>query len=78
MGKVATLPLAAWGVPAASERGAKSQGAHKWARGLDNPCRLGRPHRLRAGGSIRGGPQVAKVAAYPRPLGGSPPLLSGG
>ena len=53
---------AAWGVPTASERGAESEVAHKWARWLHNPCRLGGPHRLRAGGRIRGGPQVGKVA----------------
>ena len=36
--------------------------AHKWARWLHNPCRLGGPHRFRAGGKIRSGPQVGKVA----------------
>ena len=41
--------------PAASERGAKSEVAHKWARWLHNPCRLGGPHRFRAGGRIRSG-----------------------
>ena len=51
------------GVPTASVRGAKSQVAHKWARWLQNPCHLGGPHRFRAGGKIRGGPQVGKVAA---------------
>ena len=50
------------GVPTASEPGAESEVAHKWARWLHNPCRLGGPHRLRARGSIRGGPQVGKVA----------------
>ena len=68
----------AWGVPTASERGAKSKVAHKWARWLHNPCRLGGPHRFREGGGIRGGPQVGKVATQPVPLGGSPPLQSGG
>ena len=29
---------------------------------LHNPCRLGDPHRFRAGGRIRKGPQVGKVA----------------
>ena len=53
---------AAWGVPTALERGAKSEVAHKWARWLYNPCRLGGPHRFRAGGKIRSGPQVGKVA----------------
>ena len=53
---------AAWGVPTASERGAESEVAHKWARWLHNPCRLGGPHRFKAGGRIRCGPQVGKVA----------------
>ena len=60
MGKVATKPLL-HGVPTASQRGAKSELAHKWARWLHNPCRLGRPHRFKAGGRMRGGPQVGKV-----------------
>ena len=29
--------------------------AHKWARWLHNPCRLGGPHRFKAGGRIRSG-----------------------
>ena len=41
---------AASGIPSASERGAKSEVAHKWARWLRHPCRLGDRHRLRAGG----------------------------
>ena len=53
---------AAWGVPTASEQGAKSEVAHKWAGWLHNPCRLGAPHRLRAGGRITSGPQVGRVA----------------
>ena len=47
---------AASGIPTASERGAKSEVAHKWARWLHHPCRLGDPHRLRAGGKIKSGP----------------------
>ena len=53
---------AAWGVPTASKRGAESEVAHKWVKWLHNPCRLGGPHRFRAGGRIRSGPQVGKVA----------------
>ena len=53
---------AAWGVPTASERGAGSEVAHKWARWLHDPCRVGGPHRFKAGGRITGGPQVGKVA----------------
>ena len=68
---------AASGVPTASERGAESEVAHKWARWLHHPCRLGGPHRFRAAGRIRSGPQVGKVATSPLPPGGSPPLQSG-
>ena len=63
---------AASGIPSASERGAKSELAHKWARWLHHPCRLGDPHRLRAGGQIRSG------AASPLPPPGSPPPQSRG
>ena len=50
------ITLAASGIPTASERGAKSEVAHKWARWLHQPCPLGNPHRFRAGGKISGGP----------------------
>ena len=50
------ITLAASGIPTASERGAKSEVAHKWARWLHHPCRLGYPHRFGAGGEIRKGP----------------------
>ena len=56
------ITLAAWGVPTASKQGAQSMVAHKWARWLHSPCRVGGPHRFKAGGGIRGGPQVRKVA----------------
>ena len=69
---------AASGIPSASERGAKSEVAHLWARWLRNPCRLGGPHRFRAGGKITSGPLVGKVATSPLPYRGSPPLQSGG
>ena len=69
---------AAWGVPTASERGAESEVAHKWARWLHNPCRLRGPHRFKAGGRIKSGPQLGKVATSPLPPRGSPPLQSGG
>ena len=41
--------------------------ADKWARWLHHPCRLGDPHRFRAGGKIRSGAQVGKVASYINP-----------
>ena len=48
------------GIPAASERGANSEVAHLWAKWLRHPCRLGDPHRFRAGG---GGSKVAHLWA---------------
>ena len=69
--------LAASGIPSASERGAKSEVAHLWARWLRNPCRLEDPVRLRVGGKIRSGPLVGKVATQPLPARGSLPPQSG-
>ena len=66
------------GIPTAAERGGKSEVAHLWAKWLHHPCRLGDPHRFRAGGKIRSGPLVGKVATSPLPSRGSPPLHSGG
>ena len=66
------------GIPTAAERGAKSEVADLWAKWLRRPCRLGDPQRCRAGGKIRSGPQVGKVATSPLPSRGSPPLQSGG
>ena len=68
---------AAWGVPTASEWGAESEVAQKWERWLHDPCRLGGPHRFKAGDKIRIGPKVGKAVTSPLPLGGSPPLQSG-
>ena len=42
---------AALGVPTASERGAELEVAHKWARRLHNPCRLGGSPPLQSGGA---------------------------
>ena len=77
-GQSGYLTLAVSGIPTASERGTKSEVAHKWAKWLPHPCRIGDPHRFRAGGKIRSGPQVGKVATSPLPYRGSPPLQSGG
>ena len=68
----------AGGIPTVSQRGAESEVAHQWARWLNNPCRLVGPQRFRAGGRIRDGPQVGKVASLPLPPGGSPPFHIGG
>ena len=77
-GQSGYLTPAVSGIPTASERGAKSEVAHKWAKWLPHPCRIGDPHRFRAGGKMRSGPQVGKVATSPLPYRGSPPLQSGG
>ena len=52
-GRNGYLTPAVSGIPTASERGAKSEVAHKWAKWLPHPCRIGDPHRFRAGGKIR-------------------------
>ena len=49
-------------LPFALERRTKSEVAHKWARWLHNPSGLGVPLRFRAGGRMRSGPLVGKVA----------------
>ena len=77
-GRNGYLTPAVSGIPTASERGAESEVAHKWAKWIPHPCRIGDPHRFRAGGKIRSGPQVGKVATSPLPYRGSPPLQSGG
>ena len=77
-GQIGYLTPAVSGIPSASERGAKSEVAHKWAKWLPHPCRIGEPHCFRAGGKIRSGPQAGKVATSPLPYRGAPPLQSGG
>ena len=80
IGKVATSPLPSRGSPPleSGEGGGESEVAHKWAKWLRHSCRLGDPQRFRAGGKIRSGPAVGKVAMSPLPSRGSPPLQSGG
>ena len=77
-GQSGYLTPAVSGIPTASERGAKSEVAHLWAKWLPHPCRIQDPLRFRAGGKIRSGPQVGKMATSPLPYRGSPPLQSGG
>ena len=77
-GKIGYLTHAVSGIPTPSERGAKSEVAHKSENWLPHPCRIGDPHCLRAGGKIRSGPQVGELATSPLPSRGSPPLQSGG
>ena len=66
------------GIPTAAQRGGKSEVAQLWAKWLHHPCRLGDPHRCRAGEKIRSGPLVGKMATSPLPSRGSPPLHGGG
>ena len=66
------------GIPTASERGAKSEDAHLWAKWLCDPRHLGVPHRFRAGGKIRRGPLGGKVATSTLLSRGYPLLQSGG
>ena len=77
-GQIGYLTPAVSGSPTALERGAKSTVADKWAKWRPHPCRIGVPHRFRAGGKIRSGPQGGKVATSPLPYRGAPPLQSGG
>ena len=77
-GQIGYLTPAVSGSPTTAERGAKSEVAHKWAKWLPHPCRIGEPHHCRAGGKTRSGPQVGKVATPPLPYRGAPPLQSGG
>ena len=58
--------------------GAVFVAAHLWAKWLPHPCRIGDPHRFRAGGKIRSGPLVGKMATSPLPYRGSPTLQSKG
>ena len=50
VGKVAMSPLRSRGSPPLQSGGGGSGGVHKWAQWLRHPCRLGDPHRFRAGG----------------------------
>ena len=77
-GQIGYLTRAVSGSPTASERGAKSEVAHKWANWLRHPWCIEEPHRFRAGAKIRSGPQVGKVATSPLPYRLIPPLQSGG
>ena len=67
------------GIPTAAKRaGGKSEVAHLWAKWLCHPCRLEDSHRCRAGGEMRSGPQVGKVATSPLPSRACALLQSGG
>ena len=59
------------GVPNTSKQGTKSELAHKWAYWRHHPCCLGGPHRFKAGGKIRTGPQMGVFATSPLPSRGA-------
>ena len=63
---------AVWGSPPLQSGGTESEVAHKWARWLHHPCRLGVPTASERGDRIRSGPQVGKVATSPLPPRGVP------
>ena len=71
-GQSGNLTPAVSGIRTAVERGAKSEVAHKWAKWLPHPCSVGDPRRFTAGGKIRSGPQVGKVATSPLAVSGIP------
>ena len=56
------ITRAACGIPSTSERGTKSEVAHKLPRYIHNPYRLGGPLCFRAGEIMKSGPQAGKVA----------------
>ena len=70
-GQIGYLTPAVSGIPVASERGAKSEVAHKWANWLPHPCRLGDPRRFKAGGKIRNVQKKSGNATSPLHYGGS-------
>ena len=55
-------PLPLGGSPPLQSGGHNQRRPTSGQGGYITPCRLGGPHRFRAGGTIRGGPQVGKVA----------------
>ena len=54
--------VAAYGVTNASERGVKSELAHKWTAWLHIPYDMGAPQRFSAGDKFRRGPHVGRKA----------------
>ena len=69
---------AASGSPSASERGTKSEVAHKWARWLHNPCRLGEPLHFRAGGKNQKWPTCGQGGYITPATSGSPSAVERG
>ena len=63
MGNMATSPLPYRGSPPLQSGGIKSEVAHKWAKGLPHPCRIGDPHRFIAGGKHENTKNTKKAKA---------------
>ena len=76
-GQSSYVTIAVSGIPTASERGAKSEVAHKREKWLCRPCRLGDPHRCRAGGQNQKWPTCGQ-GGYVTPAVSGPPMLCTG
>ena len=68
---------AARGVPNASQRGTKSDMAHKWPLWLHNPCCLGGPQSLQSGDENKKWPTSGPCGYITPAAWGSPTLQSG-
>ena len=77
MGKVATLPLPPRG-PHRFRAGEESKVAHKWARWLHNPCRLGVSTASERGAESRVAHKWARWLHNPCRLGGPHRFRGGG
>ena len=68
VGKMATQPLPPRGSPPPQSGGQNQKWPTSGQGGyITNPCRIRDPHRLKAGGKIKSGPQVRKMATQPTP-----------
>ena len=72
VGKLATSPLPYRGAPPLQSGGQNQKWPTKWANWLPHPCRIGEPHRCRAGGKIRRGPQSGQIGYLTPAVSGSP------
>ena len=71
------MTRAMWGFTDASERGTKSEVAHKWAEWLHNPSRVGIPQHFRVRDKIRNARHMGGLDMSPLPS-AVPTLQSGG
>ena len=72
VGKLATSPLPYRGAPPLQSGGQNQKWPTKWANWLPHPCRIGEPHRCRAGDKIRSGPQSGQIGYLTPAVSGSP------